>query len=211
MTAINPADLELRATLAGPNGASAIGVVDSGGLFTGTTVEAALAEAGGRVRIGSGSPLGVVTPAYVGQLYSDTAQTNGARLWVATTTASSGWLVAVGDTGWRDMRSSLVAGASATTFAIRRTNDIVHFEIAGLLVPAVGQVFLTLPAGFQVNRTDFIARDDAATGNNGTIRAYLDVRLMTYPTTLGSSARFTSGAAATSRTNWPTTLPGTAV
>jgi len=54
---------------------------------------------------GTGFPEGVVT-ATVGTEYVDTAATNGAVKWIkATGSGNTGWKVAYGDTGWRQMKA----------------------------------------------------------------------------------------------------------
>lgn len=82
---------------------------------------------------GTGSPLGVVTPPRAGIIYIDKAMTNGARQWISTGTNNTSWVVTDGDTGWRDLRSYLVNGATpigAEPVMVRRVGAMVTMHLA---------------------------------------------------------------------------------
>ena len=86
---------------------------------------------------GTGSPEGKIT-APVGSIYTDLAATNGAIRWVkASGTGSTGWRVEYGDTGWRDISSSIANRSTPIEFAaeagiyIRRVQDTVQYRIFG--------------------------------------------------------------------------------
>ena len=86
---------------------------------------------------GTGMPEGKVT-ASPGTYYTDTAGTNGAWRWIKKTgTATTGWDIMTGDTGWRDLTPYLVNGAMRgggspgnEFFAIRRSGQIVNVIIS---------------------------------------------------------------------------------
>ena len=86
---------------------------------------------------GTGSPEGKVA-APVGSVYNDTAATNGAIRWIKTIgTGSTGWGVECGDTGWRDITSSIVNRSTPVVFAsgagihIRRVQGTVQYRLFG--------------------------------------------------------------------------------
>lgn len=86
---------------------------------------------------GTGSPEGKIA-APVGSVYTDTAATNGAIRWIKTSgTGNTGWRVEHGDTGWRDITSSITDRSTPLEFAdeaglyIRRVQDTVHYRISG--------------------------------------------------------------------------------
>lgn len=86
---------------------------------------------------GTGMPEGKVT-ASPGTYYTDTAGTNGAWRWIKKTgTATTGWDIMTGDTGWRDLTPYLVNGAmrgggspGTEFFAIRRSGQIVNIIVS---------------------------------------------------------------------------------
>ncbi|MFP7760905.1 hypothetical protein [Marisediminicola sp. LYQ85] len=89
-------------------------------------VSAELALQSGKVIQGTGSPLGVLNSP-VGTLYVDTAQTNGARLWLKNGASAAGWVVVSGDTGWREL--PLPVGWSGR-FLGRRIGNTVELQAA---------------------------------------------------------------------------------
>ena len=115
-------------------------------------VAAQIAAQSGKVVTGSGAPNGVVT-ATVGTLYVDTAKTLGATIWRKDSgTGATGWAVVEGDTGWRDMRSLLVNGWTATRLSIRRLDKNLLVLGKGLNgSAATSNQVLALPLGFQTD------------------------------------------------------------
>lgn len=157
---------------------------------------------------GTGSPEGVVT-ASVGTRYTDTAATTGAILWVKTTgTGNTGWKVAYGDTGWRDIAvSGAVAGFTVLGARIRRVGNTV--SIANLVLRrddglATDADAFNVPTGFQSDQVyharsysgfPFYVAFDKVHPSEFISGATFDYYTLTY---------FTNDA-------WPTTLPGSAV
>lgn len=102
---------------------------------------------------GTGSPLGVLTPAAAGITYTDTAATTGARQWISTGTTPADWTVTVGDTGWRslDLLNGWTGAGSGPTAnpSIRRVRNQVFLSPRNLTATAAtNSVFATAPAGF---------------------------------------------------------------
>lgn len=157
---------------------------------------------------GTGSPEGVVTAA-VGSRYTDTAATNGAVEWIkATGSGNTGWKVAYGDTGWRDIAvSGAVAGFSVLGARIRRVGNTV--SIANLILRrddglATGADAFNVPTGFQPDQVyharsysgfPFYVAYDKVHPSEFISGAAFDYYTLTY---------LTNDA-------WPTSLPGTAV
>lgn len=86
---------------------------------------------------GTGSPVGKVS-APVGSVYTDAAATNGAIRWIKTRgTGNTGWKVEYGDTGWRDVSSSIEDRMSPLEFTdgakllVRRIGDLAYLKISG--------------------------------------------------------------------------------
>lgn len=109
---------------------------------------------------GAGSPEAVVT-APVGSRYVDTAATNGAVEWIKFSGAgNTGWRPVYGDTGWRNISSSLLNGWTGTIL-INRCNDRVEMNLAGLVPGSATQV-IAIPLGFRSNRnSNFILRSSS--------------------------------------------------
>lgn len=157
---------------------------------------------------GTGSPEGVVT-ADVGSRYTDTAATNGAVEWIkASGTGNTGWKVAYGDTGWRDIAvSGAVAGFTVLGARIRRVGNTV--SIANLVLRrddglATGADAFNVPTGFQPDQVyharsywgfPFYVAFDKVHPSEFISGAAFDYYALTY---------LTNDA-------WPTSLPGTAV
>ena len=163
---------------------------------------------------GTGSPEGVVT-ATVGTEYLDTAATNGAVKWIkATGSGNTGWKVAYGDTGLRDITLLMTNGglpcATGTgTLHARRVGDVVTFVTNGRMqfsaTPSIAPM-----AGFTPMKT-------ALTVWPWTSWDTTTVRALTYNGgwTHGSGPLWNNASQSmthhTFLTNdaWPTTLPGT--
>ena len=79
---------------------------------------------------GTGMPNGRVT-APVGTTYVDTAVTNGALKWIKQKgNDSQGWVVLIGDTGWRNL--NIVSKLGASYLRARRKNDTITYQFGGL-------------------------------------------------------------------------------
>lgn len=79
---------------------------------------------------GTGMPNGRVT-APVGTTYVDTAVTNGALKWIKQKgNDSQGWVVLIGDTGWRNL--NIVSKLGGSYLKVRRKNDTVTYQFGGL-------------------------------------------------------------------------------
>jgi hypothetical protein len=121
-----------------------------------------------------------------------------------------------GDTGWRDVGSSLINGATATSFLLRRQNDNVYLRITGLQLPtsAVGDSFYTLPAGFISASFSYgLLRESVNTGNAAGFGIATSCQLYgNIPgwTPNNTTHRFAGTLMAVTDNVWPTTLPGVA-
>lgn len=79
---------------------------------------------------GTGMPNGRVT-APVGTTYVDTAVTNGALKWIKQKeNDSQGWVVLIGDTGWRNL--NIVSKLGGSYLKVRRKNDTITYQFGGL-------------------------------------------------------------------------------
>lgn len=185
-----------------------------------------------RILTGTGSPFNTVTPDYVGQLYSDLNQTNGARVWIATTALSSGWKMADGDTGWRDVSADVLTAFWDTTgligFRIRRVGDRVHGIIQvkpadvldGTALAGWRDFYAAIPAGF---RPVVTFNDEPLAslylGGATSWLALLGTGLgkLSITTAGGTTGNWADTTRVTGRPMWvtdqawPTSLPGTAV
>lgn len=182
---------------------------------------------------GTGFPNGVVS-APVGSTYIDTAATNGAIEWKKETGSSTtGWVVSVGDTGWRDITAeAAVTIPSGSSLIVRRSGAEVTFALmttpgaAAWTIGAFnlwnfqsGQGFRPKSLGSRayvrsngiLNRSWRHTTDTAGVGliyalwDSGDA-AYRHLRMTTSSATSleGSTSYQTSD-------DWPATLPGTAV
>ena len=192
----------------------ALPIPDPGSFYPTDTITAALQLIGGRELYGTGSPEGVITAA-VGTYYNDTAGTLGAWRWQKRTGAgNTGWIVTVGDTGWRDVTSLLVngwTGAAGSVLALR-TADAVHISFEALSgAAATAGTALTLPVGYRsrAGRSSrllfhtatpalkrFLAYESGVVAYNGTV-----------PDASGANYGIGTFPAAPA---WPASLPGTA-
>ena len=177
-------------------------------------VAAQIASQSGKVVTGSGAPNGSVT-ATVGTLYVDTAKTLGAAVWRKDSgTGNTGWLVVDGDTGWRNLASTLdttvtLNGAKTNKLYVRRTGSMVTVSAEVYpLVATNGTALFTVPDGFRpgisgtpsgIVETSPLRPVVLTMGTGGPVLGYFlaaDTKttvLATYPTVQA----------------WPTTLPGT--
>lgn len=127
----------------GENGRDGVGIPQKLSLSGNTLI---LSDGGGSVNLptssgtgtpaneyeihGTGMPNGKVT-APVGTTYVDTAVTNGALKWIKQKgNDSQGWVVLIGDTGWRNL--NIVSKLGASYLRVRRKNDTITYQFGGL-------------------------------------------------------------------------------
>lgn len=123
---------------------------------TGLSASLAGKVEGSRWLTGSGPPEGTVS-AGVGTRYTDTAATNGAVEWIkAAGAGNTGWRVAYGDTGWRNLNGTVMTAEFSTANAgdkgifIRRTGSLVTLTIGAATNKATDTTAgLAVPAGFE--------------------------------------------------------------
>lgn len=113
-------------------------------------------------RYGSGSPQSSVTGS-VGDRYIDTAATIGGHIWrkATGTDTNTGWVIEVGDTGWRDMSSFWFTGWSNSSdegvFAMRRIGQEVFYVLKGDMTAGNNSTFSSaLPTSFAPARSNGI-------------------------------------------------------
>lgn len=100
---------------------------------------------------GTGFPNGRVT-APVGTTYVDTAVTNGALKWIKQKgNDNQGWVVLIGDTGWRNL--NIVSKLGGSYLKVRRKNDTVTYQFGGLSWGWFG-IVRRGGAGYQVQPSD---------------------------------------------------------
>ena len=132
--------------LTGPKGADGVGIPqkltlngntlilsDGGGsitLPTATATPSGTAQSNQYEIHGTGMPNGkVIAP--VGTTYVDTAVTNGALKWIKQKgNDNQGWVVLIGDTGWRNL--NIVSKLGGSYLKVRRKNDTVTYQFGGL-------------------------------------------------------------------------------
>ena len=167
-------------------------------------------------RVGAGSPEGKVA-APVGSIYTDTEATNGAVRWIKVSgTGTTGWRVEYGDTGWRDISSSIVNRSSPAVFAdgagiqIRRFQDTVQYRLFGDIT--VASQFGKLTDNFTGFRPkwdgqmELISR--AADLKAGTWQIRLENGISGEKLCLAGESRLMMWD---TEQPWPSTLPGTPV
>lgn len=174
-----------------------------------------------RIRTGTGFPNGVVS-APVGSTYIDTAATNGAIEWKkATGTGNTGWVVSVGDTGWRNVTSIFtnLEAVHASDFGVmwRRVGDTAQI-IARAQIKSLSTAVISLPAAMY-GQSNGGGPTPFRFNGQGALLEIIDMIISVeniYPVpspeaTIGrrgyinSTYRLSNYQAAT----WPTTLPGT--
>lgn len=152
---------------------------------------------------GSGMPNGVRT-ASVGAYYTDLAGTNGAWRWLKTSGAgNTGWEVMYGDTGWREINTSITATTTSTTLKVKRVGNLVSYF--GRLDANGGNVGFTAPTGF------LPAWGDSSPLMFESLGSY--IAMYTSNRTLFTALKTGSGSLMgnySTKDAWPTTLPGTA-
>ena len=177
-----------------------------------------LAIKGTRYITSTGFPNGVVS-APVGSIYIDTAVTNGASSWIKKSgTGSTGWQVLEGNTGWRNVTSSLINGWTAGEFLLRRIGSQVYLRTEALNAATMTSASpYTLPSGFRAYNTAYSTSSErqfftTATNPAAVWRATTPSNgvLSIQGATTGLSVLYGTLQFTTSE-DWPTTLPGTAV
>jgi len=169
------------------------------------------AAAATKLLSGTGFPVGVVA-APIGTMYQDLAATNGAVLWIKTSGTAgntTGWSVAYGDTGYRDITSLVTNGWAATRLDVRRIGYEMHFRARVLNGSAATSSSVlaggALPTGFVVGYgqgAPFAGSNTLYTDTS----AGLQVAGTAY-TAVNTSSQARFGLAQT--TPWPPVLPGT--
>lgn len=186
-------------------------------------------DSDGKVRIngsdfisGTGAPNGSVA-APVGSQYIDKSMNTGASIWIKKSgTGNTGWQVAEGDTGWRDISSwdatGTVTGQALPTYMtpapgevgyirVRRMNKTVHLAMKSFVL--TGEAQIISPVGFRSGGSQYPGIPVVV----GSALSRLRVGSTLY--IFGSSGQSTTGTYDTTATwstieSWPTTLPGTA-
>lgn len=174
-----------------------------------------------RDRIGSGSPEGVVT-AKVGTGWTDILATFGAVKWLKASgdNTNTGWIVSVGDTGWRDVSASLAAGYLTSNpnakLYVRRTATTVwwsHYTGASNTASGVVNIF-TIPAGLKASITALGVGHGSVESSKAASTTTLypsSATALTINTVSGTPTRESLRYPAVDAAPWPTALPGSAV
>lgn len=103
---------------------------DGGGSITLPTTGGTVTPTNEHEIHGTGFPNGRVT-APIGTTYVDTAVTNGALKWIKQKgNDNQGWVVLIGDTGWRNL--NIVSKLGASYLRVRRKNDTITYQFGGL-------------------------------------------------------------------------------
>lgn len=168
-------------------------------------------------RNGSGAPNGVVVGS-VGDRYVDTAATLGARIWYKATGAATntGWLVAEGDTGPRNIASILLnswTGNNPFFPIVRRIGNTCSFEGSFTNVSATSAAIYTLPVGFRVNSGGFAVPNTLLINRSGGAHLPMSYSgagdLLPLATSVAGHV-YGGSFFWTTQDAWPTSLPGTA-
>lgn len=118
-----------------------------------------------------------------------------------------------GDTGWRHVSADLVNGATGTLL-IRRTGNQVSIKGDGIKLPStsVSDTIYVLPAGYGVDDTHILARDNAVSGDYASFvfGGGLAFRREIHGTANNTTFRYGFHATGSTTAAWPTVLPGNA-
>lgn len=198
---------------------------DTGATWSAWTEVRTGAAWAGNTLTGAGSPLGVVS-APVGTRYVDTDVTTGASEWIKVSgTATSGWQVTSGDTGWREVGAVVtwddtrVDPAKSRGVLVRRVNNIVEVNAQWSLptgfVTTFGQAFTgsvlsngwkpkaTTPMTFRCGSGNVPTTSIVEFDANGRISVL-------YHASWTTGAPYRMQTTFTTIDPWPTTLPGVA-
>lgn len=163
---------------------------------------------------GVGQPQGTVA-APVGSTYIQLDGTTGAVRWLKAAGVdendNTGWILEVGDTGWRNVLSmvALPSGAAKYSANIRRLNNLVQVYF-DLDTPAAGSSWnvMTLPVGFRPRFTTYGALTDnneaAAKSTSVSAAGVVNLSIITNKRDRFNGMWFTDEA-------WPGALPGVAL
>ena len=164
---------------------------------------------------GTGFPNGVVS-APVGSIYIDKAVTNGASSWIKKSgTGNTGWKILEGDTGWRNVTSLANVGSIVSgNLHIRRVGNIVEVAVIGCAAATANELLITNLSTNMPGFTPYSTVAGPITGfGTPSISGYLIVGGGSsggIKLNAGTAARW-SMASYTTTSDWPATLPGTAV
>lgn len=163
---------------------------------------------------GTGFPNGVVS-APVGSTYIDTAATNGAIEWKkATGTGPTGWVVSVGDTGWRDISSILLNGWTGALM-VRRIGGTVYIQSAVDPSAITSNEVYRFPVGLRSTGFGVLYSMSYAGASGSPVssvyRTYLDIYgFLRIPNATTSFPVIHTEISVPGDNSWPSTLPGTA-
>lgn len=174
-------------------------------------VAIALAAQAGKIVQGVGMPNGVVTAA-PGTLYVDTASTMGASVWrKASGGGATVWSIVSGDTGWRDIKATLIPDtpgqilASTALIRVRRTGPQIEVLTENLRADASGVWRFDLPFGFRPGTAVF-----GPMYTNSFAQQMLRMTWNAIGNQIPLTASGVTGRLSYSTTyDWPTVLPGT--
>ena len=161
---------------------------------------------------GNGMPNTVVT-APPGTYYTDIAGTAGAWRWLKTSgTGNTGWIVVVGDTGWRSVLITSTSGSIVNAeFRIRRIANVCFMKEGVLPTapasPASPEIF-PIPTGWAGSSTVVRLLYAQSGGTPSKLAAVSATGFHLYGMTASLTINILSATWATD-TAWPTTLPGT--
>ena len=177
-----------------------------------------LGSLGPRIMSGTGSPEGVVT-APVNSQWLQSDSTVGAFRWrKASGTGNTGWVVADGDTGWRDVSASITANANDTIYytKLRRVGHTVQLaiRIANSVANTAIELFAAgtgVPSGFYPESSHVVTggcrEDGTGLGSDGSL-SVRSTGLTYYRVTTASYVNFTLTYLTSDA--WPSSLPGSA-
>ena len=162
---------------------------------------------------GVGFPNGVIS-APVGTEYIDENSTNGAQKWIKSSgTGNTGWVVSVGDTGWRDLTSLFSADIAVVNsndygVLVRRTNSEVKFNIKAQTSTTWAGQTTPIPQGFRQGNKPVTLREALQTGGSGRGQLQFAASLYFVSSTMAVGSRFAFDTVYSATDPWPTTLPG---
>ena len=167
---------------------------------------------GPQILSGTGSPEGVVT-APVGSQWTDTAATTGAVSWIkASGSGNTGWKVAYGNTGGRNMAavSMLNSWTVASTATLRRVNSEVRLDFTLSDASATADTAYRLPSGLRPANTFWGTVSTSTASFTESCAFYIttagDIRIAGYTACSGT---YYIGATFPTDDAWPSVLPGT--
>lgn len=186
-------------------------------------VENQLSVGGARYMSGTGFPNGVVS-APVGSTYIDRNATNGAIEWKkATGTGNTGWVVSVGNTGWRDITSLFGTQLSTNNpndygIYIRRKGELVTLNFKCAIGTGYSGSSVAIPTGFRaggasINATlpfSILNLWQTAGSNSGQVQISTDFGFVAF-TNSTAGTRYYGSLTYLANDGYPSTLPGTPV